>query len=58
MAILDGCQEGKKTPVLREISCPKCGETVEIFLKDGKTVADAECPGCGNKIPEKTAFDL
>ena len=42
MAILEGCQEGKKTPVLREISCPKCGEKLEFDLSDLANAKDSE----------------
>ena len=54
---LKGCQEGKGTPRLVEVKCPKCKECVEIFVKmggsigqTGTTTADETCPSCGYVI--------
>ena len=33
--LLDGCQEGKHTPKLTEVRCPKCGQWVEVFVHMG-----------------------
>ena len=33
--VIRGCQEGKVTPRLQEVKCPKCGEIVEVFVKMG-----------------------
>ena len=33
--LLDGCHEGKHTPRLTEVKCPKCGEWVEVFVRMG-----------------------
>ena len=30
--LINGCQEGKGTPRLAEVKCPKCGEMVEVFV--------------------------
>ena len=30
--LLDGCHEGKHTPRLSEVKCPKCGEWVDVFV--------------------------
>ena len=30
--VLDGCHEGKHTPRLTEVKCPRCGELVDIFV--------------------------
>lgn len=53
----DGCQEGKHTPQLVEVKCPRCGAYVEIFVKmggmagmTGTLVADEQCP-CGYLLP-------
>lgn len=54
MAILDGCQEGKHTPMLQEIKCPVCGEIMEVFTKDAKAIEDSECPKCKYVIKEGT----
>lgn len=35
--ILDGCHEGKHTPRLSEVRCPRCGQWVEVFVKMGGT---------------------
>ncbi len=62
MALLDGCQEGKHTPRLVEVRCPKCGEEMEVFVRlggrigeTGCTVSDETC-GCGCVIPSGTAL--
>ena len=51
--LLNGCQEGKGTPRLMEVKCPRCGEIVEVFVKMGGAIgqtgtlaADEECE-CG-----------
>ena len=53
MRLLNGCHEGKMTPKLTEVKCPRCGEYVEVFVqmggKAGQTgtlVADEVCE-CG-----------
>ena len=55
--MLNGCQEGKGTPRLAEVRCPKCGEYVEVFVKmggaigqTGTLVADERCD-CGHILP-------
>ena len=30
--LLDGCHEGKHTPRLSEVKCPKCGEWVDVYI--------------------------
>lgn len=62
MALLDGCQEGKHTPRLVEVKCPKCGEELEVFVKmggsiseTGRIVSDEICP-CGNVIAAGTSL--
>ena len=51
--LINGCQEGKGTPRLTEVKCPKCGEYVEVFVlmggpigKTGTLAADETC-SCG-----------
>ena len=52
--LLKGCQEGKGTPRLVEVKCPKCGEYVEVFVKMGGaigqtgTLAADEVCACGH----------
>lgn len=55
--LLKGCQEGKGTPRLAEVKCPKCGELIEVFVKmggaigqTGTLVSDEKC-ACGNILP-------
>ena len=55
--LLRGCQEGKITPKLLEVKCPKCGEYVDVFVimggapgKTGTLAADERCP-CGHILP-------
>ena len=54
MTVIRGCQEGKVTPKLELVKCPKCGEELEVFVKmggeigtTGTLVADEECEECG-----------
>lgn len=58
--LLKGCQEGKGTPRLVEVRCPKCGQWVEVFVKMGGAVgqtgtlaADEICE-CGNVLAAGT----
>ena len=53
MAILAGCQEGKATPMLVEVKCPRCGAMLEIFVRlggdlgeTGTLTVDTECEKC------------
>lgn len=61
MRLINGCQEGKGTPRLAEVKCPRCGEYVEVFVqmggaigKTGTLVADEHC-GCGYCLEAGTA---
>ena len=58
MSLLKGCQEGKGTPRLAEVKCPRCGEVVEVFIimggafgKTGTLAADERCE-CGYVLPQ------
>ena len=58
MSLIKGCQEGKGTPRLTEVRCPKCGAWVEVFVlmggaigKTGTLSADEVC-ACGHVLPE------
>jgi hypothetical protein len=54
--LLDGCQEGKHTPKLTEVLCPKCGQWVEVFVHMGGrpgqtgTLAANETCDCGHVL--------
>lgn len=54
--LLDGCQEGKHTPRLLEVKCPRCGAWVEVFIRMGAaatgTLAADETCECGYVLPE------
>ena len=57
--LISGCQEGKATPRLVEVLCPKCGEIVEIFVRmggaigeTGMLISDEICQECGHVLPE------
>ena len=55
--LLDGCHEGKHTPRLTEVKCPKCGQWVEVFVKMGGapgetgTLGADEVCACGHVLP-------
>jgi hypothetical protein len=57
MMLLRGCQEGKGTPRLTEVKCPKCGEVVEVFVKMGGAIGETgtlvsdEICACGHVLP-------
>lgn len=60
MSLISGCQEGKATPRLAEVKCPRCGEYVDVFIKmggsvgqTGTLVADETCP-CGHVLKAGT----
>ena len=38
--LISGCQEGKGTPRLTEVKCPRCGQTVEVFIKMGGAIGE------------------
>lgn len=54
--LINGCQEGKGTPRLTEVKCPKCGEYIEVFVKMGGaigetgTLASDETCACGHVL--------
>ena len=50
MSVMDGCHEARQAVTIGEMDCPRCGESVEIFIKDGFLAADAVCDSCGNVI--------
>ena len=53
--LIEGCQEGKHTPRLSEVKCPKCGAWVEVFIRMGHnqtgTLAADETCSCGHVLP-------
>ena len=52
--LLDGCHEGKHTPRLSEVKCPRCGAWVDVFIhipgQTGTLAADEQC-SCGYVLP-------
>lgn len=58
--LINGCQEGKMTPRLTEIQCPKCGALVEVFIQMGGpigktgTLVSTETCTCGQTLPAGT----
>ena len=57
MRLINGCQEGKGTPRLAEVKCPRCGQWIDVFVqmggaigKTGTLVADEVCD-CGFVLP-------
>ena len=55
--LLNGCHEGKHTPRLSEVKCPKCGEYMDVFVIMGGgagqtgTLASDETCACGHVLP-------
>ena len=58
MSLINGCQDGKATPRLVEVRCPKCGAWVDVFIRMGGdvgmtgTLASDEVCECGHVLPE------
>ncbi len=54
MSLISGCQEGKVTPRLVEVKCPKCYQYVEVFIIMGGnvgqtgTLSSSESCACGH----------
>jgi len=54
--LIDGCQDGKHTPRLVEVLCPKCGEIVDVFVQMGGmpgltgTLVSSEVCVCGHVL--------
>ena len=46
MAVMDGCESQRRTAVLEDRVCPKCGKEVEVFTNGGKIIEPTEC-SCG-----------
>ncbi len=44
---MDGCQEARMAVTIRDTDCPRCGESVEIYIRDGALAADSTCDACG-----------
>ena len=44
--LINGCQEGKATPRLTEVKCPRCGEIVEVFVLMGGPIGKTGTCGC------------
>ena len=58
--LLDGCHEGKHTPRLSEVKCPRCGQWADVFVRmggrpgeTGTLVFDEKC-SCGYIFAEGT----
>ena len=55
--LIRGCQEGKGTPRLEEVKCPRCGAWVEVFVKMGGAIGETgtlvtdEICTCGQVLP-------
>ena len=47
---MDGCHEARTAVSIKEIPCPTCGKTMEVFLKDGLLAEDAVCESCGLRL--------
>ena len=58
MSLIKGCQDGKATPRLSEVRCPKCGAWVDVFIRMGGdvgmtgTLVSNETCDCGYILPE------
>jgi ribosomal protein S27E len=52
MSVMNGCRDSNNTPIMREVPCPVCKETLEVFTKDSRVVQDVKCDKCGHVIKE------
>lgn len=48
---MDGCQEARNAITITEVSCPQCGTSIEVFIRDGSLATDSICDTCGHVIP-------
>lgn len=54
--LINGCHEGKHTPRLSEVKCPKCGAWVDVFIMMGGrpgqtgTLTSDEICTCGHVL--------
>ena len=46
MSVLNSCEDNKRTPVLKEVTCPQCGNIIEIYTVQARMIEDAVCD-CG-----------
>ncbi len=46
MAVMDGCKDKLKVPVIEERVCPQCGEIIEVYTVAGRIREDETCR-CG-----------
>lgn len=53
-----GCHDKVNAVTIFEIPCPKCGEMMEVFYRDGHHAAEARCEHCGHQIPAGEAFEV
>lgn len=37
------CQEARNAITILEVECPQCGDSVEVFVKDGVVCTDSVC---------------
>lgn len=51
---MTGCQDARNAITILEAVCPNCGESIEVFCKDGRVSADSRCEGCGYEIVQDT----
>ena len=50
------CQEARNAITILEVECPQCGDSVEVFVKDGVVCTDSVCTECGNIIEQSTSI--
>lgn len=43
------CQEARNAITILEVECPQCGDSVEVFVKDGVVCTDSVCTECGTR---------
>lgn len=52
MALFGSCQGSLL--MIEEVLCPECGDVIELFTRDGKTVEKAICDTCGFTVDVDT----
>ncbi len=50
------CQEARNAVTIMDVVCPKCGETVEVFVKDGVVCTESSCTECGHVIEQSASI--
>ena len=49
-----GCHSARNMIRIEELPCPKCGQNMELFIREGLLAVEGRCDFCGNIIAAGT----